>query len=244
MQIIPLNDTNADPSFRLDELMAIILYHTTFSSTNVTVTIQFGNGNIAGTPLDPNDSQGNINSVGVQYLPYVTLRNYLLEFGNKGFFNKTNLPPTLTNLPPTFQGNPPNFWVSSAVAKIFGMPVNVGVDGFVGIGTGFTPGPERIAAFVHEIGHALGRVPENFMGNGDQSYETFYSQLDLWRFTRPQTRLFDGSTTTAPFAYFSLDGGVTRRRNGASYRIRAIFEAQIRFHPLSLRPMTRSMRFI
>ncbi len=114
---------------------------------------------------DQNKYLGDVNYAGVQFLPYVTLRKYLLEVGKRGFFNNTNLPPTLANLLPIFKGSPPNFWVSSAVAKIFRMPgVNVGVDGFVGIGKAFSPGAERVSAFLHEIGHALGRVPENSWG--------------------------------------------------------------------------------
>ena len=55
-----------------------------------------------------------------------------------------------------------------------------------------------------------------------------YSELDLWRFTSQGNRLFDGSDI-APFAYFSLDGGVTKRADWAIFRTRAIFEAQTRF---------------
>jgi hypothetical protein len=85
------------------------------------------------------------------------------------------------------------------------------IDGWVGIGTTFTPGPERVAALLHEIGHAMGRVPFNLGPN--------VSELDLMRFVSAGNRLFDGRIPNpqanppvgpVPAAYFSLDGGVTK----------------------------------
>jgi hypothetical protein len=94
-----------------------------------------------------------------------------------------------------------NFWVSSSVGACFGLFTNL-TDGFVGIGTGFTPGAERVSAFLHEMGHAMGRVPENIGGA--------FSALDLVRFVSQGNRLFDGSNPNHTFAYFSLDGGATQ----------------------------------
>jgi hypothetical protein len=60
-----------------------------------------------------------------------------------------------------------------------------------------------VGVALHELTHAMGRVP----------YGTPYSSspdiFDLFRFTTPGVRLFDGSSTAAP-AYFSLDGGSTK----------------------------------
>ncbi len=59
--------------------------------------------------------------------------------------------------------------------------------------------PELLTGLaLHELTHALGRVP-------DAQPDIF----DLFRFVAPGTRLFDGDST-APAAYFSLDGGNTR----------------------------------
>ena len=80
------------------------------------------------------------------------------------------------------------------------------VDGFVGIGANFQPGPERVSALLHEIGHAMGRVPENFTFGG----QTYFSALDLVRFVNPGVRLFNGNNLNNTFSYFSLDGGVTQ----------------------------------
>src|SRR5258705_2901410 len=56
-----------------------------------------------------------------------------------------------------------------------------------------------VAVALHELTHALGRVP----------YGPQPDVFDLFRFTSPGTRLFQNGNT-APASYFSLDGGVTK----------------------------------
>ncbi|WP_375413833.1 NF038122 family metalloprotease, partial [uncultured Bradyrhizobium sp.] len=56
-----------------------------------------------------------------------------------------------------------------------------------------------VGVALHELTHAMGRVP----------YGVQPDIFDLFRFTNPGTRLFQGGTT-APAAYFSLDGGNTK----------------------------------
>ncbi|WP_051383257.1 NF038122 family metalloprotease [Bradyrhizobium sp. WSM3983] len=56
-----------------------------------------------------------------------------------------------------------------------------------------------VGVALHELTHALGRVP----------YGSTPDIFDLYRFTSPGVRLFQGSST-APAAYFSLDGGNTK----------------------------------
>jgi hypothetical protein len=56
-----------------------------------------------------------------------------------------------------------------------------------------------VGVAVHELTHALGRVP----------YGPQPDIFDLFRFSAPGTRLFQAGNT-APAAYFSLDGGVTK----------------------------------
>ena len=126
---------------------------------------------------------------------YSTLRQDLLTSGQPNFFTAANLP----------AGNSingvTNFWVSSSVGAIFGLFTQA-ADGFVAIGTQFTPGAQRVSAFLHEFGHAMGRVPETINGAA--------SALDLWRFTNPGVRLFNGANPNNTPAYFSLDGGATK----------------------------------
>jgi hypothetical protein len=60
-----------------------------------------------------------------------------------------------------------------------------------------------VGVALHELTHALGRIPYG------QPYGTEPDIFDMFRFTSVGTRLIDG-TSTAPAAYFSLDGGVTK----------------------------------
>src|SRR5262249_5079250 len=62
-------------------------------------------------------------------------------------------------------------------------------------------GTHRVSAFLHDVVQTCWRVPEFFGGAA--------SELDLWRFTAPGVRFFDGNFTTTTDAYFSLDGGAT-----------------------------------
>ena len=57
-----------------------------------------------------------------------------------------------------------------------------------------------VGVALHELTHALGRVP---FGSAPDIF-------DLFRYTGVGTRLFTGGATASP-AYFSLDGGVTKR---------------------------------
>lgn len=56
-----------------------------------------------------------------------------------------------------------------------------------------------VGVALHELTHALGRVP----------YGSAPDVFDFFRFTSPEARLFNGGST-APAAYFSLDGGNTK----------------------------------
>src|SRR5438132_7042384 len=185
-------------SFLQDEQTAINILDSTFTS-NVSVVFDVGFGSYQGQTLQNQlISLADVNTNAAFLLTYSQLRTDLLTFGQPNFFNAANLP----------AGNSingvTNFWVSSSVGAIFGL-FTAQTDGFVGIGTGFTPGPQRVSAFLHEFGHAMGRVPE-FIGGAA-------SALDLWRFTAPGVRFFDGNFTTTTSAYFSLDGGVTKLAN-------------------------------
>jgi hypothetical protein len=181
-------------SFIQDETTAVNILEAAFTD-NISVVFNVGFGSYNGQVMNnQNISEADVNEAAVFFLTYSQLRQDLLTFGQPGFYTAANLPAT-NNI-----NGFTNFWVSSSVGAIFGLFTNA-VDGFVGIGTNFTPGAQRVSAFLHEFGHAMGRVPE-FIGNAA-------SELDLWRFTAPNNRFFDGNSTTTTHAYFSLDGGAT-----------------------------------
>jgi hypothetical protein len=201
MNIICQNDPGVPQSFLNDEAAAVNILDAAFTN-NINVTIKVGYGNYNGTTLtNQNISEGGTNFG--YFLNYQTLRNDLLTYGEPGFFNNFNLP----NFNDPNSPGHSNFWVSSSEAKIFGIDTSLqgnAPDGFVGIGTGFSAGAVRISAFLHEIGHALGRVPSNYTSGGT----TYSSALDLWRFTSNGNRFFDPNNTNNTAAYFSLDGGL------------------------------------
>jgi hypothetical protein len=185
-------------SFIADENTAINILDSAFTN-NISVVFNVGFGSYNGATLNnQNISEADVNQAAVFFMNYSTLRQDLLTFGQPGFFTAANLP----------AGNSingvTNFWVSSSVGAIFGLFTQQ-TDGFVGIGTGFTPGAQRVSAFLHELGHAMGRVPDTIQGAA--------SELDLWRFVSQGNRLFDSHTPSVQnpmqAAYFSLDGGAT-----------------------------------
>lgn len=202
MQILVQNYQNEtfSASFNADMQAAINILDSTFTN-NVTVTIEVsdtfypGDGSV----LPADISEGGINNNLAVNMSYSTLRSDLLADGQPGFFNSTNLPAG------TSINGQTNFYVSSSVAANFGI-FESGVDGYVGIQSGFTPGAQRISAFLHEIGHALGRVPGTDNSGAN-------SELDLWRFTSLGQHDFDASGNSGPTSYFSLDNGTTNITN-------------------------------
>ncbi|SHH49656.1 NF038122 family metalloprotease [Bradyrhizobium erythrophlei] len=160
---------------------------------NITVTIDIGygdwdNGLITGlgTSAVGGDLYGS-------YVSYTTLRAALASHETSA------VDQTFVNsLPTTSSVNGvSSFYVPSAVEKALGMisPTAPSIDGAVGIGTGI-PTSDLVGVALHEFTHALGREP----GAG-----TF----DLTRYTSAGNHLFS-SGSTAPAAYFSIDGGVTK----------------------------------
>ena len=211
MQILVNNDFNSGgvqftqaqiASFLRDEQTAISLLTATFTN-NITLTFNVGFGSYGGQTLNnQNTAVAAVNTNAAVFLTYSQLRTALLTSGQPNFFTGANLPAgdSINGIS--------NFYVSSSAARAFGLRVpNPGPDGFVGIGTGFTPGAPRVDAFLHEFGHAMGRYDPNVVRQG----VTYVSEFDLMRFVSPGTRLFNDSLPSAP-AYFSLDGGAFASR--------------------------------
>jgi hypothetical protein len=189
VNIIPIYDTS-DQSFINDIQAAINIFDSTFTN-DITVVINIGYGDFDGTTLpDTNLALGTVTSAVT--LSYSTLRTDLEISSTPNFFTDATLPATSSI------NGVSSFLIGPAQERLFGiLPATAGpgdVDGLIGIGTGIPAGNQRISVALHEIGHALGRLPG--------------SALDLFRFTSPGNRLF-GDATPAPAAYFSLDGGVT-----------------------------------
>ncbi|UFZ01724.1 NF038122 family metalloprotease [Bradyrhizobium ontarionense] len=93
-------------------------------------------------------------------------------------------------------------FVSNAQAKVLGLvaPNDATTeDGFAVFNTDI-PTQSLVGVALHELSHALGRVPSP--GNLDI--------FDLFDFTRPGHNLINNSLSSAPPAYFSLDGGLTK----------------------------------
>jgi hypothetical protein len=72
-------------------------------------------------------------------------------------------------------------------------------DGSIGFAADINP-DLIIGVALHEISHAMGRVP----------YGPNPGIFDLFRFTAPGVRLFEGSVPATVASYFSIDNGVTK----------------------------------
>jgi hypothetical protein len=160
---------------------------------NITLTIQvgyndFNNGQIKnlGTSAVGGDWYGS-------YVSYDSLRASLASH------ETSSLDQTFVNsLPSAASVNGvSNFYVPSAVEKALGMisPTASTIDGVIGMGSG-VPTSLLVGVALHELTHAMGREP---------GAATF----DLARYTSAGNHLFSVSNT-APAAYFSVDGGMTK----------------------------------
>ena len=92
--------------------------------------------------------------------------------------------------------------VSNAEEKVLGLIApndTTTQDGFATFNTDI-PTQSLVGVALHELSHALGRVPTP--GQADV--------FDLFDFTRPGHNLINNSLSSAPPAYFSIDGGVTK----------------------------------
>ena len=124
---------------------------------------------------------------------YSTVRAELLQHANPGDTNFDALPNATS-----IQGQT-QVAVWNAELKAFGLinPNDTTTDdGEATFATDINPNSLTGVA-LHELTHALGRVP----------YGPQPDIFDLFRFTSDGVRLFDGNTSSAPAAYFSVDGG-------------------------------------
>jgi hypothetical protein len=181
MQIVyPLYPWSSD--FIHDLNAAIGILDSTFTA-DIKVRLQIGYGVDARTG-DPLTDQNTSYAAPSQLYPlsYSDLSNNL-KAAIPGFFNDNNLPEgsSIDSIS--------DFNVAAAQARAFGIisahASDSDIDGYVSIGTGFSAGPQRIGAILHEITHALGRESDTSV-----TYfpifpffpTTHYSSFDLFRF--------------------------------------------------------------
>jgi serralysin len=162
---------------------------------NITVTIEVGYGDFGNliTGLGSSATGSDLNG---SFVTYTALRAALASHESSTLDQTfVNSLPTTTNV-----NGQSSFYVPSAIEKALGLisPTTSTIDGAVGIGTQVPTG-DLVGVALHEITHALGR-------------EAGAGTFDLARYTSVGNHLLS-SNSTAPAAYFSVDGGVTKLAN-------------------------------
>jgi hypothetical protein len=191
---INLEFVNADhptASFEADiEKAAGIL--STDIRNNITVNLSIGYGELDGQRLTNGEAEGGADGAALD--SYSTVRSDLINAGALG----AKTLPTGSSI-----NGQSSVAVWSAEEKLFGQlsPTASGLDGSAGFATDIqtiTGKDVLVGVALHELTHALGRLPD-----GPEP-----DIFDFYRFTSPGHRLFSDAIP-APAAYFSMNGGVT-----------------------------------
>ena len=182
---------SAPESFRQGiEQAATLLASAITDRITVNITIDYGGtGGIAGAkPVD------------IHSLSYATVRQNLIHYSGPVF---GNILPATSSIQGQSQVD-----VYNTQAKLWGLlgANNTTTADGATIFSADIPLQQITGIALHELIHALGRAP--VFGSGAKEPNVF----DLFRFTSPGVRLFQSSgiVTSAPAAYFSVDGGFTR----------------------------------
>ncbi len=184
------NALAAPASFRNAVLTAASLIDAALTD-NITINIAVGYGEINGTPVSGTSAEGGPSSG--NFYSYSQIRSLLVADASPGDTTFNALPAGSS-----IQGQTQvAVWYAEEKALGLRAANDAAIDGYVGFGTGI-PVSLMVGVALHEIGHAMGRIP----------YGPQPDIFDLFRFTSPGTRLFSNAAT-APAAYFSVDGGVT-----------------------------------
>jgi hypothetical protein len=118
-------------------------------------------------------------------------------------------------------GNPVNgntaVIITSAEARNLGFNTpGVGFDSVISLNTSITSPPNPLSGFyglesvaTHEMDETLGVGGPATTLTGTGSLTGAVGDLDLYRYSAPGVRSYSNTQTTSPFAYLSIDGGVT-----------------------------------
>ncbi len=202
---------SAPTAFMTGVIAAVQAYETNFTNA-VTVNIDVGYGEIAGTTMG-NGALGESESY-LQSVSYASLVAAL-----KVHNSDATTAAVIASLPATAPVSG-TIWVTTAQAKALGLSSANGtaIDGYIGLASsyGFTYNTSGgVAAGTydfngvvsHEITEVMGRLM--LTGGSIGSYANSYGLLDLLHYSAPGTRDFSATTP----GYFSADGGVTNGGN-------------------------------
>ena len=200
------------PSGFTSAVIAAAQYLESEFTNAVTVNIDIGYGEVAGTSLG-----SGVLGASESYLQGVSYSSLLsaLSANNQDATNAS----VLASLPPTSPVNG-NLWLTTAEAKSLGVvsPTATALDGYVGFSSSYPftyNDANGVAAgtydfngvAVHELTEVLGRIM--LTGNTIGSYPNSYTLYDLLHYSAPGVRDFSASTA----GYFSVNGGTTNGGN-------------------------------
>jgi hypothetical protein len=210
MNIIAQYDPSVDnaPAGYKTAVQAAINFVDHLIADPITVTIKFSYGSLQGTALPSNalgesSTNGNVET-------YSSLVSLLT-----GAASSTADHQSIAALPATDPTNGGGFWVSDALAKVFGLGSEPGYtdpeDGFVALSSkyAFTYDPndrsvsgkyDAIGVLEHEITEAIGRIDYQG-GAGTYSGKTLYAPMDLFHYSGAGQHVV-GQVG----GYFSVDG--------------------------------------
>ncbi len=208
---------NAPTAFKA-AVQAAVNYYDNLITTPITVTIDFGYGEVAGQSMGSGalgESSGN-----GYFLNYSQVKSALTATATS-----TADILSVLNMPASDPTNGGLFWVTDAQAKAFGITNNPNFsdpeDGFVGLTSqyplNYSPQNTSVAGqysavgvLEHEISEVLGRT--SGLGSWTYGGQSVYTPLDLFRYTAPGVR-----DLTPAAGYFSVDGQtMLDQYNGAS----------------------------
>ena len=206
------SSVSSAPAGFMTEVNAAVQYLESLYNDPITITIDVGYGEVAGSRLGSGalgESETYLNSY--SYSQLVTAMK-----ADATSASDTSAIASLLATNPTGNGT---FWVSTAESKALGLaPSDTSIDGYVGFASsantfdynnadGVTAGQyDFYGVVLHEVTEVMGRQTmdgQSFAGT------TAYEPLDLFHYSAPGVHVFSGTQA----GYFSADGGTTNLAN-------------------------------